>query len=197
MKSLHKHQQATCVAARKIFGRFFKTSCTFLWSGVAGLIFLFATARAGQISLAWFPSATPGVIGYNIYYGLESGIYTDKVSVGLVTNTTITGLIAGATYYFVATAYTSTGLESPFSNEISYVVPSAADVQLQIAAARQFVLTISGLTNHVYEIQATQDFKAWTNIGSAFIGGDGSLNFTDADAGNFSQRFYRVQDQQP
>src|SRR5262249_1759364 len=45
------------------------------------------------------------------------------------TSTTISGLAPGATYFFAATAYDSLGVESPFSNEISYLVPTAASNQ--------------------------------------------------------------------
>ena len=36
---------------------------------------------------------------------------------------TISGLVPGATYYFAATTYNAAGLESPFSSEVSYLVP--------------------------------------------------------------------------
>jgi hypothetical protein len=48
---------------------------------------------------------------------------------GFATNGTFSNLEAGRTYYFAATAYaagdgTSPPLESPFSNEVSYVAPA-------------------------------------------------------------------------
>ena len=77
-----------------------------------------------SVTLAWDPSPDPNVAGYNIYYGPASGQYTNVVSVGNTTNGIIDGLIEGATYYFTATAYDLLGLESDFSNEISYSVPT-------------------------------------------------------------------------
>lgn len=76
-------------------------------------------ARAGEtnVSLAWDPSADSGVVGYNIYYGNASGSYSQKVAVGNVTATTISGLTVGVTYYFAATAVNAEGLESEYSNE--------------------------------------------------------------------------------
>jgi hypothetical protein len=54
--------------------------------------------------LAWSPSLDTNVVGYNIYYGGLSGNYTNKINAGKGTNITISGLVAGATYYFAATA---------------------------------------------------------------------------------------------
>ncbi len=83
----------------------------------------FATA---SVTLAWQPSTDTNVVGYNVYYGGASENYTNKISTGDTTSIVISGLIPGATYYFAATAYDDTGLESPFSNEASYAVPLAA-----------------------------------------------------------------------
>jgi hypothetical protein len=68
-------------------------------------------------------------MGYNIYYGVACGVYNDEISVAgsTSTNATITGLAAGTTYYFAATAVNSLGVESPFSNETTYSVPTNSD----------------------------------------------------------------------
>jgi hypothetical protein len=63
------------------------------------------------------------VTGYNVYYGVASRVYTNKVTLGNVTNATIAGLQEGVTYYFAATAFNAVGLESDFSEEVSYTVP--------------------------------------------------------------------------
>ncbi len=73
---------------------------------------------AGKITLAWNPSTGTNIAGYRIHYGGSSRTYTNMVSVG-TTSATVTNLKDGATYYFAATAYDSTGLESDFSNEAS------------------------------------------------------------------------------
>jgi hypothetical protein len=135
------------------------------------------------------------VVGYDIYYGGASGSYTNLINVGNVTNATVSGLVAGATYYFAATAYDRLGRQSVFSAEISYAVPVALPtLQLLGAPAPPLVLTVSGLAGHTYEILATQNFAAWTVIGSVTLGTGGSSNFTDPDAVNFPWRFYRTQE---
>ena len=249
---------------------------------------------AQSVTFAWNPVTNANLAGYNIYYGSVSHSYTNVISVGNVTNATISGLVAGGTYYFAATTLSTSGLESGLSDEVSYTVPNTvpmiqvtpgsmaygrvlvgtsatnsftvqnvgsgtlsgtasvgapfsvvsggsyslgagqtqavmvafspvvasnysqsvtltggggtnatvsgsvstalADVQLQVTPAKQFILTVAGQTGHTYDIQATQDFKTWTVIGTVTMGVSGSLDFTDTNAANFSNRFYRIRE---
>ena len=53
------------------------------------------------------PLSRPGtniIANYKIYYGLASGMYTNAVSAGTATTLSISSLVGGRTYYFVATA---------------------------------------------------------------------------------------------
>jgi len=77
------------------------------------------------VSLAWMPPTTyengdslTSLAGYKIYYGNQSGKYTQTVDVPLsgVTEYVLTDLYSD-TYYFVITAYTENGLESLHSEE--------------------------------------------------------------------------------
>ena len=82
---------------------------------------------ASSVTLAWDRSPDGSVTGYKIYYGVGSGAYTNSVSVGNVTNATVTlPGPTGVTFYFAATAYDGSGVESTFSNETSYTVPGQA-----------------------------------------------------------------------
>jgi hypothetical protein len=80
-------------------------------------------AFADSLTLAWDPSSDSGIAGYNVYYGVASRTYTNMISVGTNTVATISNLVEGVTYYFAATTYDINGLESDFSDEISYTVP--------------------------------------------------------------------------
>jgi hypothetical protein len=157
-----------------------------------------AAAPAGQdVTLAWDQSTDPIVAGYSIYYGGTSRAYTDKISVGLATNATIPNLVGGATYYFAATTYSVLGIESLFSSEVAYTVPIALGVRLRVTPARQFIVTVAGPAGHAYQIQASQNLKTWAAVGSVTVGAGDSFDFTDTNAANFSQRFYRIKDMQP
>ena len=134
------------------------------------------------------------MVGYDIYYGGASGDYTNMISVGRVTSAVISGLSAGATYYFAITACDSLGDQSGFSNEASDTVPATlAVLQIRAGAIGMFIVTVTGPIGQTNEILATQDLKVWTIIGTATVGAGGSLIFTDTNAANFPQRFYRAQ----
>ncbi len=282
------------------------TGLTKFLGGLLILTALITSVQAtGSVTLAWNRNTNPIVAGYTVYYGGASATYTNTVNAGSATNATISGLVQGISYYFAATAYASSGVESPLSSEVSYLVPinvpivnqpptlnalggltinsnagpqtvnltgitSGASnevqtltvtatssntnlirtptvsytspntngtlsfapvtnkngtatikvtvndggasnnltsqsfvvtvglapplpsVQVSVTQARQFILAVTGQVGHTYDIQATQDFKTWTVIGTVTVGATGSLNFTDTNALSFSKRFYRT-----
>jgi chitinase len=88
-------------------------------------LFLSSSAFAGPVTLAWDAVSDPDLAGYRLYYGYASGSYSVTLGVGKATTAALSGLDAGRTYYFAATAYDVYGDESDFSNEVSYVVPAA------------------------------------------------------------------------
>lgn len=80
--------------------------------------------EAAGTRLAWDESPESNVAGYYIYYGTESGNYTASAQVVGKSTTSYPiadlNFAAGQTYYTAITAYTDTGEESPYSNEIVY-----------------------------------------------------------------------------
>lgn len=78
-----------------------------------------STALAADITLEWDPNSEPDIAGYKVYYGLQSGYYTNTIDVGNYTTCVISGLDSAKTYYFAATAYNTDGYESNYSNEVS------------------------------------------------------------------------------
>jgi hypothetical protein len=100
---------------RGVAGRLFVLSGVALWLLAAGL----PTPASAMVSasLTWNASSAPNVAGYNIYYGSGSHQYTNMLAVGAVTNTVISNLTEGVTYFFAAKTCDCTGKESDFSNE--------------------------------------------------------------------------------
>ena len=99
-----------------------------LFLAIPALLFTAVNADAQQVTLAWNACASSSVTGYDVYYGTASGNYAYHVNAGNTTSYTMTGLSAGATYYFAVTAYDSSGDQSATSNQVSYTVPSGSGV---------------------------------------------------------------------
>jgi hypothetical protein len=91
---------------------------------------------AGMVTLEWDPSPDPDVIGYNLYYGSASQDYINFVASGLSTKATIENLVDGVSYYFAVTSINSAGLESDYSGEVMYLVPSVPGV-IQLSGLNQ------------------------------------------------------------
>jgi fibronectin type 3 domain-containing protein len=78
---------------------------------------------AHSVSLAWTMSVTPTVT-YNIYRGTTSGGPYAKIASGLTAPSyDDTAVQSGATYYYVATAESSSKVESGFSDQAQAVIP--------------------------------------------------------------------------
>ncbi len=96
---------------------------------------------AGSATLSWAPPTTntdgtplTDLAGFKVYYGTSSGSYTQVVNAGNVTTYTVNNLTSD-TYYFVTTAYDTTGNESAYSNEVSKIIPSIPYFNLTVNKA--------------------------------------------------------------
>jgi Fibronectin type III domain len=74
---------------------------------------------AQSVGLAWDPNSENDLAGYLVYYGTASGNYS-QTRPAATPSATVTNLNSGTTYYFAVTAYNTNGLESGYSNEVSY-----------------------------------------------------------------------------
>ncbi len=144
-----------------------KFALRMILSGLLGLLcFHQAPLLAQSVILTWSPSADPAVTGYKIYSGTVSHSYTNEVTVGNVTNTTISGLAYGQTYYFAATTYDDAGNESEFSNEATFSVPASPNI---VPPAPQPGPSINGIPNiTVVENAGTQTI----NLSGLSLAGD-------------------------
>ncbi len=110
--------------------RFFRRS-----SWVAAMVLLgLGSARAGaedatgpyDVTIAWDANPEPDVIGYRLLFGDQRGTYPNVVEAGNNTMAVIPGT-GPRTFYVVAIAYNTAGLESLPSTELEVIVTPAAD----------------------------------------------------------------------
>ena len=84
----------------------------------ACLLLLFPSiSHPAEVTIAWSPSADKNVAGYKFYYGPTSRDDQFQGDAGKNISITITNLLAGGTYSFVALTYDSAGRESRYSNK--------------------------------------------------------------------------------
>jgi len=75
------------------------------------------------VGLMWDPSPSPEVTGYKLYYGVQSRVYTNSVTLSNVITGEICGLVGGTEYFITATAFDAQGYESDYCNEVRYIPP--------------------------------------------------------------------------
>jgi Chitobiase/beta-hexosaminidase C-terminal domain/Fibronectin type III domain len=85
----------------------------------------FVARATADITLVWDPSPEPDIAGYRVYSGPSSGNYIRTFWVGNTAAASVSDLEAGRTYFFAVTASNTTGLESTYSNEVSFAAPGS------------------------------------------------------------------------
>ena len=122
-----------------------------------------------NVSLAWNPSPDETVVAYNVYFGLDSGFYSQVLPVGNASAANIDGLAAGATYYFAVSAIDVDGNESPLSEEVVFTTPAPKPVTLNTELytdenGQPYALLITGDTaeNGSWELDYSSDLKNWS-----------------------------------
>ena len=97
---------------------------------------------SGYVDLVWEAFQDPARVGYNIYYGKQSGQYTRRRSIGNAGSYRLDGLNNNETYFFAVTAYDQLNRESDYSNEVGVIInaplssthPFASLIQQAVAA---------------------------------------------------------------
>jgi hypothetical protein len=88
-----------------------------------------STSAELQVTLAWNANSESDLAGYKLYVGFSSGNYGTSIDVGDATQYTLGDLTEGETYFLALTAYNTSGLESDYSDEVTYTVTSASSVE--------------------------------------------------------------------
>ena len=91
-------------------------------------------AVAGSLSIAWDPNTENDLAGYLVHYGTQAGAYTATLDVGNRTMATIPNLTDGQRYYVAVQAYSTAGLKSTVSAEVSDVVAAPGITTALVAA---------------------------------------------------------------
>lgn len=151
-----------------------------------------------KVSLAWDKSTEITVNQYRVYYGVASRDYTNYVSVGNTNFCTISNLLRGVTYYFAATALNTDGLESDFSNEVFYkvpTVPGAPTIRLALSIESWpfpgYLLTGTGDPNSGCLLEASYGtLTKWRPLGIFTTNANGVFTFLDQTTE--STGFYRA-----
>lgn len=84
------------------------------------LVLAWAMAASGQrLTLAWDASPCACAAGYRLYYGTNTRSYQFVTNTGLMLTQSVV-LPHGGRWFFAATVVSTNGLESDFSNEVSW-----------------------------------------------------------------------------
>ena len=97
------------------------------WLWTMLLLVCGAAAGAERLTLAWDASASTSVIGYRLYYGTNTRSYPFVTNAGLALTQSVV-LPHRGRWFFAATAYSTNGLESDFSSEVSWESKSVPPV---------------------------------------------------------------------
>lgn len=121
---------------------FFITLC-FLASCLVAMGQLAPTNKPARVLVAWDPNPEPDIGGYKIYHGTNSRVYDVVIDVGNVTNAVTSNFVRGVTYYFAATAYNTSSLESDFSEEASLYIPAPPSAPGGLDVTNELTVVIS------------------------------------------------------
>ncbi len=150
-------------------------------------------AAVGTATLAWNRNPESNVAGYRVYYGTTAGSYSQVLDVGNQIQAEVSNLAPGNIYYFVVTAYNSSGDESLPSSEVFKVMPanqapvvslqsSLGPIALVAPASLNIEATATDADGTVTKVEFFQGgTKLATDLAAPFV-----LPWTSSAAGSFS-----------
>ena len=144
------------------------------------------------LTLGWDSSPSANITNYSVYYGTVSRSYGQKASAGPTTQTSLGGFSAGTTYYLAVTATDTNGMESDYSNEVSFTVP-AMPATPQLTLVRSGTKSVaSWYTNYAgFTLQWSSNPKGtWSNVASQPVTSGGRYFTTNTTSS--AQRYYRL-----
>ncbi|MCX6873694.1 MAG: immunoglobulin domain-containing protein, partial [Verrucomicrobia bacterium] len=152
----------------------------------------------GRARFSWDVVDDPVVSGYKVYWGTASRVYTHTVDAGNVTEVIIAEFSEGIEYFAAVTAYSSTGEESDYSTELSFVYdttsisivftsqPQAQVVTVGQAATFSVTATGSGTLTYQWQkggVTINGATSSTYSIGSPVVTDAGNYTVVVANAG--------------
>lgn len=181
------------------------------------LIAAFLAVRAdaaNSVTLAWNPNTETNLAGYRLYYGNATRSYlTNQLCpttvttniVGTTTNrfcqTTITNLVVGRTYFFAVTAFTSDGLESDYSDEVTFGFKPAKPGGLRMTESTNQTAALwiprgSGSSQTVEASVDMETWKPWAGV-KVYEAGVFDVGSVWLSAANTDYKFFRLAPEPP
>jgi hypothetical protein len=90
-----------------------------------------APSSAANVTIQWDANSDDMTIGYVVYYGTKSRVYSRRVDVGFATTYAVTNLASNTTYFFAVRAYDKSGVLSDLSQEVSATTPPGSDKETE------------------------------------------------------------------
>ena len=103
---------------------------------------LSTNAGAATVTLTWDAVSSSDISGHKVHYGTSSGQYLYSIDVGKINSCSISGLGEGKTYYFAATSYNTSNIESNYSEEVVYRIPVTSNNNALVSNSTQTSGTI-------------------------------------------------------
>jgi hypothetical protein len=127
--------------------------------------------------LEWNPNREPDLAGYKVHIGETSGNYSNIIVVVGASRTILTDVPLGTTLYLAISAYTTSGMESPLSDELvvkvgapkpvvaaSFTIQSPGQGQLQWRYPANTAFPAERFT-----VYACEDLVNWVPVSDVFI----------------------------
>jgi len=145
-------------------------------------------------------TSVTNIAGYRLYYGTNSQVYSDVITVGATPTATATNLLEGTTYYFAVVAFNDAGAESSFSQELATMTPPVLKLTALSAltdlSRPGHVLQWASATGKYYTVMRSTNLMAtpaFSNIVSHIEGLESITSYTDLDATTNGPYFYQIQ----
>jgi hypothetical protein len=152
----------------------------------------------GSVIIAWDPDPATTVVGYKVYYGTQSGVYTYTMDVGFETEATLPNLQEDVPYYCVVTAYNALGVESGYSEELMITYNSENPggsvfkiSKLSVGANQMITFEVAGMIGNAAEVYASEDLVRWTWVGTYSLN-SGTITINDPGSNGAKKRFYKL-----